>query len=139
MSSTTEEKKAKCVELMETLGIYKPYITGFRQSGKVCFFERFAGFWVYQEPEIETKMKEIEKKYNCMVYAITHELTEFGELYSFLVLTDHKSEWKNIVEKTDKANEFYAFAYVWNKDDDTYSEFGTVMIKSFGGGIMRFA
>lgn len=139
MSSTTEEKKAKCVELMETLGIYKPYITGFRQSSKVCFFERFAGFWVYQEPEIEAKMKEIEKKYNCMVYAITHELTEFGELYSFLILTDHKSEWKNIIEKTDKANEFYAFAYVWNKDDDYNSEFGTVMIRSFGGGLMRFA
>ena len=139
MSSTKEEKKAKCAEIMETLGIYKPYITGFKKNDKVCFFERFAGFWVYQEPEIETKMKEIEKKYNCMVYAITHELTEFGELYSFLVLTDHKSEWKNIVEKTDKANEFYAFAYVWNKDDDMCSEFGTVMIKSFGGGIMRFA
>ncbi|MBQ9355289.1 MAG: hypothetical protein IJQ23_02135 [Clostridia bacterium] len=139
MSSTKEEKKAKCTEIMETLGIYKPYITGFNKKDKVCFFERFAGFWVYQEPEIETKMKEIEKKYNCMVYAITHELTEFGELYSFLVLTDHKAEWKNIVEKTDKANEFYAFAYVWNKDDDTCSEFGTVMIKSFGGGIMRFA
>ena len=139
MNSTTEEKKAKCVELMEKLSIYKPYITGFQKSGKVCFFERFAGFWVYQEPEIETKMKEIEKKYNCMVYAITHELTEFGELYSFLILTDHKSEWKNIVERTDKDNEFYAFAYVWNKDDDFSSEFGTVIIRSFGGGLMRCA
>ena len=139
MNIKTEEKKTKCVELMETLGIYKPYITGFRQSGKVCFFERFAGFWVYQEPEVEAKMKEIEKKYNCMVYAITHELTEFGELYSFLILTDHKSEWKNIVERTDKKNEFYAFAYVWNKDDDLSSEFGTVIIRSFGGGLMRCA
>ena len=139
MKTTTEEKKAKCVELLEMLDIYKPYIDGFKISDKVCFFERFAGFWVYQEPEIEAKMKEIEKQYNCMVYAITHEMTAFGELYSFLVLTDYKSEWKTIVEKTDEEDTFYAFAYVWNKDDDLCSEFGTVMIKSLGGGLMRIA
>lgn len=33
----------------------------------------------------------------------------------------------------------YAFAYVWNKDDEICSEFGTVSIKSFGGGIARIA
>ena len=31
----------------------------------------------------------------------------------------------------------YAFAYVWNKDDDDCSEFGTVALSSFGGGIRR--
>ena len=32
---------------------------------------------------------------------------------------------------------YYAFAYVWNKDDDFCSEFGTIGLKSFGGGIKR--
>lgn len=132
-----EERKIKAIELLEKLDIYKPYIKGFRESDKVCFFERFGGYWVDQEPEIFNKMKEIEKQFNCTVYAITHEFTEFGECYSFLLVTNYKSEWKNLVV-TEKGTH-YAFAYVWNKDDDWCSELGTVGVKSFGGGITRVA
>ena len=48
------------IEIMEKMDIYKPYIKGFRESDKVCFFERFGGYWVDQEPEIYNKMKQIE-------------------------------------------------------------------------------
>ena len=71
---TREELKVRATERLEALDIYKPYINGFKaKDSKVCFFEGFGGFWVYQEPEIEAKMKEIEKDFNCVVYAITHE------------------------------------------------------------------
>ena len=132
-----EERKIKAIELLEKLDIYKPYIKGFRESDKVCFFERFGGYWVDQEPEIYNKMKEIEKQFNCTVYAITHEFTEFGECYSFLLVTNYKSEWKNLVVTENGTH--YAFAYVWNKDDDWCSELGTVGVQSFGGGITRVA
>ena len=36
-----------------------------------------------------------------------------------------------------EGNMFYAYAYVWNKSDDFCSEFGTIGIRSFGGGIKR--
>ena len=130
-----EERKIKAIELLEKMNIYKPYIKGFRENNKVCFFERFGGYWVEQEPEIYNKMKEIEKQFNCTVYAITHEFTEFGECYSFLLVTNYKSEWKNLVVTENGTH--YAFAYVWNKDDDWCSELGTVGVKSFGGGITR--
>ena len=136
MNTTKEQRKEQAVKLMEQLDIYKPYINGFKQSDKVCFFENFGGFWVYQEPAIEKKMKDIEEKYNCTVYAITHELTKFGELYDFLLVTNEKGEWKTLVEKA-QGNEYYAFAYCYNKDDDWCSEFGTIIVKSFGGGIKR--
>ncbi len=132
-----EERKIKAIEIMEKMDIYKPYIKGFRESDKVCFFERFGGYWVDQEPEIYNKMKEIEKEYNCTVYAITHEFTQFGECYSFLLVTNYKSEWKNLVVTENGTH--YAFAYVWNKDDEWCSELGTVGVKSFGGGITRVA
>ena len=45
-------QKEKAIEIMEKLNIYKPYIKGFREENKVCFFEGFGGFWVDQEPEI---------------------------------------------------------------------------------------
>lgn len=137
MKITREIKKAKAIEIMTALDIYKPYIKGFRENDAVCFFENFGGFWVYQEPEIEAKMHEIEEKFDCLVYAITHEYTEFGELYSFLIVTDYKCEWRTLIQGS--GNRHTAFAYVWNKDAEYFSEFGSVEVQSFGGGIRRIA
>ena len=130
-----EQQKAKAIEIMKQMDIYKPYIEGFEKEDKVCFFEMYGGFWVYQEPEVEAKMKELEKEYGCTVYAITHEFTQFGECYSFLLVSKYEEDWDRCV--VSEKNNHYAFAYVWNKDDDWCSEFGTVVVKSFGGGIKR--
>lgn len=136
METTKIERKEKALEVMKQLDIYTPYINGFMKTDKVCFFEGFGGFWVYQEPEIEEKMKEIENKYNCTCYAITHEITDFGELCDFLIIPNDKEDWDSLVTPYEN-NSFYAFAYVWNKDDEFSSELGDISIKSFGGGIRR--
>lgn len=130
-------KKEKAVELLKKMNIYAPYIDGFEKQNKVCFYEQFGGFWAEQEPEVYKKMKEIEKEYKCLVYAITHEYMEFGECWSFLIVTYYPSEWKTLVRSS--GTEHAAFAYVWNKDDEWCSEFGSVLVQSFGGGIKRIA
>ena len=130
-----EERKIKAIELLKELDIYEPYIEGFEKENNVCFFERFGGYWVYQEPEILKKMKKIEEEFNCTVYAITHEYTEFGECYSFMLVTRYKYEWDNLLLKD--GSTFYAFSYVWNKTYEDFSEFGTIGVRSFGGGITR--
>lgn len=141
MNTTKEQRKIKALEIMQKLDIYKPYIKGFETENEVCYFERFAGFWAWQDEDLIAKVKEIEEKYNCTVYAITHEFTEYGELYDFLLVTDYPEEWKDLLETykgyEDNSNTFYAFGYVWNKTDNDLSEFGTVVIESFGGGIRR--
>lgn len=86
MKISREMKKEKAIEILNTLNVYQPYVQGFKDDDKVCFFEHYAGYWVYQEPEIEKKLKAIETKYNCLVYAVTHEYTEFGECYDFLLV-----------------------------------------------------
>ena len=130
-------KKEKAIELMKEMNIYKPYIDGFRDEDKVCFFEGFGGFWIDQEPEVYKKMQEIEQEYDCKVYAVTHEITAFGECYSFLIVTDYPEEWDTLVYT--QGSRHTAFAYVWNKDDDWCSEFGSVTVLNFGGGIKRIA
>ena len=137
MNTTKEQRKIKASEIMQKLDIYKPYIKGFKTDNEVCYFERFAGFWAWQDEDLIAKVKEIEEKYNCTVYAITHEFTEFGELYDFLLVTDYPEEWADLVYQGQTKNQHYAFAYCWNKDDDFCSEFGTIAIESFGGGIRR--
>lgn len=130
-----QAQKEQAIKYLNQLGIYKPYIDGFEKDDQVCVFERFAGFWVYQYPEIESKMKAVEKEYGCTVYAITHEFTQFGECYSFFIVTKYKQEWKTLLRSS--KNEHLAFAYVWNKTDDWCSEFGTVALKHGLGGITR--
>ena len=135
--TTKEQRKEIAIKYMKELDIYKPYIKGFETDNEVCYFERFAGFWAWQDEDLIAKVKEIEEKYNCTVYAITHEFTEFGELYDFLLVTDYPEEWNDLVYKGQTNNQHYAFAYCYNKDDDFCSEFGTIAIESFGGGIRR--
>lgn len=131
-------KKDKAIELMRQLGIYQPYIQDFQENDYVCFFERLAGFWDFQRPDLEAKRKKIEKKYNCLVYAITHEYLGGDELYSFLIVTDYPEEWDNLLQDIGH-HEYYATAYVWNKSCEWCSEFGDITVQSAFGGIRRIA
>lgn len=110
MNIKNEQKKNKAIQIMHKLDIYAPYIRGFREENQVCFFESFGGFWAYQEPELMAKIKEFETQYNVLVYAVTHEYTDFGECYDFLYIPDYKSDWKYMLmpQKT----MFYVSAYV---------------------------
>ena len=136
MKATKEQRKEKALEIMKQMDIYKPYIRGFKEKDHVCFYENFGGYWAFQDKDLMGKVKEIETEHNCTVYAITHEYMEFGECYSFLLVTQYPEEWDTLVEPY-KRGSFYAFAYVWNKDEPDFSEFGSVVVQSFGGGLRR--
>ena len=122
---------------MKKMEIYQPYIEEFDKNNQITYFERGMGYWVNADSELYQRIKKIEEKYDLTVYAITHEYCEFGECYSLLYLSNRKGEWKHTVESDGK--EHYAYAYVWNKTDDSCSEFGTIGIRSIFGGITRFA
>ncbi len=129
-------KKETAINFMEELDLFKPYIDEFKENDKVCLYENYGGFWIKQNSELYKKYKALENKYNCLVYAVTHEFTEMGEMFSFLIVTNYANEWKSLLTG-DKSNHI-AFAYVWNKDDDMCSEFGDIALHSFGGGIKRY-
>lgn len=133
--ATKEQRKEYAIKLMKKLNIYKPYIEGFIEENNVCYFERYAGFWAFQDEELLEKINKIEEKYNCTVYAVTHDFAEFGELYNFLIVTSYKEEWDELLigDNTTK----YAYAYVWNKTDNDCSEFGTIVINTLYGGLRR--
>ena len=132
-----EQQKEFAVQCLEQLDIYKPYIRKFKsKAGTPCFFEQFAGFYVDQEPEIYNKMKEVEAEYGCLVYAITHEITNLGETWSMLCVPQSAESIEDCLGYFNNS-EYYAFSYVWNKSNDMFSEFGDIVVKSFGGGIKR--
>lgn len=136
MNILNEKKKEKAIELLEELEIYKPYINAFKKENRLCYFENnFAGFWVDENPELLDKVREFEEKRNCLVYAVTHEFTEVGELYDFLFVPDYEEYWEFLVEPYHE--EYFAYSYTWNKSDEPCSEPGAIIVRKYGGGIRR--
>ena len=131
-------QKEVAIQCLKSLNIYTPYINKFEKDSTVTLFERFGGYYINkdQEPELLNKIKEFEAETGSLVYAVTHEMFFFGECYSFLIVSEYDEEWEMTLQEIQTG---YAFAYVWNKSDEICSEFGTVGVKSFGGGIARIA
>lgn len=132
-------QKEKAIECMQQLNIYKPYIKKFENDGTVTLFEGFGGYYINEEQESEVlnRIKKFEAETGSLVYAVTYEKFEFGECYSFLCISKYEKDWDYSVENTSQGS--YVFSYVWNKDDDMCSEYGTIVVVSFGGGIQRIA
>ena len=130
-------QKEIAIQCLEKLNIYRPYIKRFQsKAGTPCFFENFAGFYADQEPKLYNKIKEVEDEFSCLVYAITHEITDFGECWSMLCVPKDSDGISDCLDEYRK-NTFYAFSYVWNTQNEEFSEFGDIVVKSFGGGIKR--
>lgn len=130
--------KEKAIEFMERLGMLEQYIQAFRERGTVHLFEGFLGSPVNTEisPEILEKVKEIERRENVIVYAVTHEHLYGAEFYSFLVLSNYPEDWELMLQQY-SANQFRIYAYVWNVHKEWCSEFGSIVVQTFVGGIVR--
>ena len=72
MNDKNNAKKEKAIELLKEMDIYAPYIKGFRESDKVCFFEGFGGFWIDQEPEVYARMPRLCR--NARIYSVRRML-----------------------------------------------------------------
>lgn len=129
-------QKEVALSAMKLLDILPAYINKFKKDGTITLFERFGGYYIEEdnEPELLKKIKEFEAEYDSIVYAVTHTLAEFGELYEFLHISKYEEEWEDTLEDV---KEGYAFSYVWNKTCEWCSEFGTITVQSLGGGIRR--
>jgi hypothetical protein len=130
-------QKEIAIQCLEKLNIYGPYIRKFKsKAGIPCFFENFAGFYADQEPGLWNKIREVEQEYGCLVYAITHEITDFDECWSMLCVSKDSAKVEDCLYTYGNDN-FAAYSYVWNTQAEHFSEFGDVGVRSFGGGIKR--
>lgn len=128
-----EEKRNEAIKRMELLKISKKCISEFKK-GNVWESEGYGALYELNDEEKEIVKKFETKHKGYVVYHLIHNMFEFGECYTILYVSDEKTEWKEDLE--DLANG-YSMAYVYNKDDEWCSEFGTVGIRSQFGGLVR--
>ena len=133
-----QQQKEVAIKLMETMDLYKPYIRAFKEHDTITMYEQYGGYYLEDGDSILAKIREFEKEHNCLVYAVTHEYTSFGECYDYLIVPQYKEEWDDIISYSNQTKHVI-FAYVRNVDDEWCSEFGDITVNQFGGGLARVA
>ena len=128
-------KKAEAINRMKALDLFAPCIKAFEKRDEVQLSEPTGGLYEFGgNEELTAKVKEFETEYNALVYHVIHTFTQFGELYNFLYVSDYESEWEM---DNEDIKDNYVICYVWNKDDDWCSEFGTIAVRQKFGGLVR--
>ena len=134
--ATIEERKNEAIKRMEALKLDKTCINAFKKGKPWMSESRYGSLYEINDKEVKDKIKKFENEYNATVYHLIHNLTEFGELYSIFYVSTNEEEWEQ--DKQD-LKEGYAFVYVYNKDDEFCSEFGSIGFKRNIGGLVRIS
>ena len=137
MNVSIEAKKAEAIKRMKALDLHKPYIALFEKDNQIFLSEMTGGVYEFNDhQELVEKIKAFEEENHALVYHVIRTMTQFGELYNFLYVSQHEEEWE--MDNAD-IKDGYALAYVWNKTDEWCSEFGSIGVKGKFGGIVRTA
>ena len=127
------KQKQEAIERMKMLKIYSQAIKEFEKENVINVSEH-GGILFWIDDEQQEMIKRFEEKYNAVVYHVIHNYTEFGELYSLLYVSQHEQEWD--YDKDDIKHDI-ALCYVVNKDEENFSEFGSIGIKPQFGCVIR--
>ena len=123
---TREEMKAEAIARMRQLHLYPETIRQFERENLISESAPPFGacFWL-NEAQRE-RVRQLEFKYNILVYHVIHSFTTIGEMESYLYVSNHPEEWED-----DRAGlkEGETVAYVYNCDDPELSEFGYIGIR----------
>jgi hypothetical protein len=92
---------------------------------------------LFNEPVLQARVKEVQEEYGVLVYALTREWLEGMECWSMLCVSKSAESIEDCITDTPRPNVFYTYAYVWNQENDTFSEFGDIVVQSGGGGLRR--
>lgn len=135
---TKSEQKEFAVKCLEKIGCYKPYLKAYKDKGIVTMYEGYGGYYVDEnsEPELYNKIKEVEKEYDGTVYAVIHSRVYDEDHWAMLWVSSHGKDNDYAIDNVDSVTN-YVFAYVWNSTYEPNSEFGSIVVKSALGGLVR--
>lgn len=134
-------KKAEALKRMKVLGLDDSLISEFNDDDTVYQSVRLNRVLdaVLQLPDEETRqmIHDFENTNHCVVYHCQKTNTEVGVLYSLLFVSDDSDMWDSELSK--EGDTYYAYAFVKNLSEPSFSEFGDIGVKPSMGGITRVA
>lgn len=134
-----ELAQRKAVEIMLALKMDEQYIQDFAQNGQVYLFDVDGKVIPIEErEEIAQRKTDIEGRGTCIIFAVTHETSSFGEMYDFLFVSSYIEDMEFMYSSYDSSNGLHiVYANVWNVTSEWSSESGRILIKSKNGKIQR--
>ena len=130
-----EEQKAEAIKRMKLIKLMPEIIKQFETENVVHYSEAMGIlYWISNKPEWEKHIKQLESKWNILVYHAELSYLEFGICLTLFYVSSYPEEWDNDKEDLQTG---YSCCYVWNIDDDMCSEFGSISFKSMNGGVKR--
>lgn len=131
-NSMKEKMKKEAIDRMHILKLHSNVIKEFSNNGKLNLSLN-AELYYLNDKQL-ARVQEFEQKYNALVYHVIQNHTQFGELLSFLYVSQHTEEWE--YDRSD-LKECYPLVYVANLTDEICSEFGHIEIQPCIGGVIR--
>lgn len=134
-----DNRKVYAIKNMNLLWLGNDIIEDFK-NGKFTFFNRSG----YPEPLFDTsytfkKLKEIEIKFHCTVYAVIYSDHGYGSCYNFLFIPEESDDLPYLIMPNGYLRQFICYAYVWNRSFPELSEFGTVLVHAPGKQLKRLS
>ena len=123
-----EEMKKEAITRMKLLKLHPNIIKEFSNKG-ILNLSLNAALHYLNEEEL-ARVQEFEQEYGGLVYHVIQN----RQMLSFLYVSKHQEEWE--FDRSD-LKEGCPIAYVANLTDESCSEFGSIGIKSCGGGVLR--
>lgn len=121
---------------LKELGLSDELLQEISNTNQVCLFEEGYAYLVNKTSFLYAIKTRLEDNGKNQVYGITHEFTDAGELYDFLMSTQEDETKEDVLYPLSSGSRA-AFAYVHNKTNIELSEFGEVSVKYKNGGLIR--
>lgn len=126
--------------LMNEKGLADWVPRDFKKKGEIYWSERspLGGilYWLNDAggcpKHVQEKVAELTNE-NQICYFVTHEYTDFGELYDYWLVTEEDLEDEDLSSFKDG----YQFVLSENKDFDWCSDYGDIQYKIMAGGPIR--
>ena len=81
------------------------------------------------------RLSSFEKKHDALIYYVIFTPTTFGDMESYLFVSDYEEEWESDL---DDLHEGYAMTWTENLTHPSCSEFGSItFVKTDNGGLRR--
>ena len=89
--------------------------------------------WIGIDDADQKMVRKFEEENDALVYLVLRTYTKRTILDSLLFISRYTDEWE--MERTDLDASF-AFSFVVNHEDDLFSEFGLIMVKTLDDGFV---
>lgn len=136
MKATKEKMKQEALARMKLLDLHPNVIKEFETEGKINYSSGRSAILFWATDEIREVVRKFENQTGYLVYHAMDNETDIGHMVTLLYVSTEMDEWA--ADKQD-LQEGCPLAYVENLTYPDCSEFGSVGVKPFNGGVVRTA